>query len=111
MTERDDASNSSLRRKPDVILIVIDTLKRVVVGVTLAATQATIDLELSERDRFAFGPCRSGPLKELVDQEVRMAFFPSMTGIDGQNLHWPSLSSSSSCIKIFRILPQTPCVV
>jgi len=67
-------------------------LKKVAVCVTLAATQTTIDLEFGERDRFAFGPCRGSSLEELVDQEMGMAFVPSMTAIDCQNLHFHSFS-------------------
>jgi hypothetical protein len=54
---------------------------------TLATSQTTIDLELGECDRFAFGPGCSGPLKELVNQKVGMTFVTSMTGIDGKNFH------------------------
>ena len=56
---------------------------------TLATSQTTIDLELGESDRFAFGPDCSGPLKKLFNEEVCMASVPSMTGIDGKNFHCP----------------------
>jgi hypothetical protein len=82
---------------PDIVLIVIDALQAVAACMTLATSQTTIDLEFGEHDRLAFGPCSSSPMKELVDQEMGMAFVPSMTGIDGKDFH---------CSRLFHNLEQ-----
>jgi hypothetical protein len=53
----------------------------------MATSQTTIDLEFGEYDYFTFSLGCCCPLKEFADQEVRMAFIPSMTGIDGKDFH------------------------